>query len=211
MQLYLFDSPFVMAWQCADEIWPQIGRTCPGIIFFGKKLLVWKRFRQRHHLFMGFIKEVFGGFKRRVLMTLPNHNIHFAVCFPWIIWRQKRNCRNIFIFRHIVFDEFQEQQLPFIKMHKYIADVFVTLPMRLGFLGIARKIKRCIHLIFRHLRNHFQKFGIVFGWKFQQIFFTSCSWHSGNFLWFMIGKNKKNYSTRTKYYKNNYLWNEKLY
>ena len=77
-----------MAGGVAYEVGAEWGGAGPAEIFGFEEFFVGVALDEFHDVGVAFFEEGFGGLEACFLVVFPEHNVHGAVGFPAVIWRQ---------------------------------------------------------------------------------------------------------------------------
>ena len=88
MRFKLLQRPGVVAGGVAYEEGAERGGAGPAEIFGFEEFFVGVAFDELHDVGMAFFEEGFGGLEACFLVVFPEHDVHGAVGFPAVIWRQ---------------------------------------------------------------------------------------------------------------------------
>ncbi len=88
MRLEFLQCPGVVAGSVAYEVGAEWGGAGPAEIVCFEEFFVGVAFDKLHDVGVAFFEESFCGFEACFLMIFPEHNVHGAVGFPAVIWRQ---------------------------------------------------------------------------------------------------------------------------
>ena len=88
MCLKLFQRPCIVAGGITHKVRTERRCACPTEILCFEKLLVGVALDELHDIGVAFFEEGFGGLEACLLVVFPEHDVHGAVGFPAVIWRQ---------------------------------------------------------------------------------------------------------------------------
>ncbi len=88
MRFELLQCPGVVAGGVAYEVGAQRGGAGPAEILCFEEFFVGVALDELHDVGVAFFEEGFCGLEAGFLMVFPEHNVHGAVGFPAVIWRQ---------------------------------------------------------------------------------------------------------------------------
>ena len=88
VSLQFFQRPGVVAGGVAYEEGTEAGIAGPAEIFCFEEFFVGVALDELHDVGVAFFEEGFGRLEACFLMVFPEHDVHCAVGFPAVIWRQ---------------------------------------------------------------------------------------------------------------------------
>ena len=125
MYFYFLYCPVVMACGCRDTVSSERGCPCPIEYAFGKELFVGEGLYQCYNILMALFQFRLCFLQRCALVFLPKLDIHRRISFPIVRFGQKR----FMLSAAIDFYPIQQQQMPFVEVYEYVAQVLVSPPV----------------------------------------------------------------------------------